>query len=81
MFRPVYNFIGYPMRHSASFYPLLVSFCLQITYRKVRNLWIGINKLDVPAVSKLYNWINRFTSIFVTTVALLCQQVIVNKQK
>ena len=30
--------------HGASFYPLLVSFGLQITYRKVRNLQIGIDK-------------------------------------
>ena len=28
----------YPLRHGATFYPLLVSFCLQITHRKVRNL-------------------------------------------
>ena len=28
-----------------SFYPLLVSFHLQITYRKVRNLQIGVDKL------------------------------------
>ena len=35
----------YPLRHAASFYLLLVSFCLQIAYRKVRNLQIGVNKL------------------------------------
>ena len=35
----------YPQRHDASFYPLLVSFRLQIAYRKVRNLRIGVNKL------------------------------------
>ena len=35
----------YPLRLGASFYPLLVSFHLQITYRKVRNLQIGVNKL------------------------------------
>ena len=29
----------------ASFYPLLVSFHLQTTYEKVRNLRIGVNKL------------------------------------
>ena len=34
----------YPLRHGASFYHLLVSFLLQITYRKVRNLQISINK-------------------------------------
>ena len=33
------------MYHGASFYPLLVSFRLQITYRKVRNLQIDVNKL------------------------------------
>ena len=35
----------YPQRHDASFYPLLVSFCLQIAYEKVRNLRIGVDKL------------------------------------
>ena len=35
----------YPLRHGDSFYPLLVSFCLQITYRKVRDLHIAIKKL------------------------------------
>ena len=53
----------------ASFYLLLVSFHLHITYRKVRNLRIGVNKLvgkvlinllcrakfiiDVPAIVQL----------------------------
>ena len=31
--------------HGTSFYPLLVSFRLQIANRKVRNSQIGINKL------------------------------------
>ena len=35
----------YPLRHGGSFYPLLVSFCLQIAYRKVRNSRIGVNKI------------------------------------
>ena len=35
----------YPLHHGISFYPLLVSFHLQIAYRKVRNLRIGVNKL------------------------------------
>ena len=35
----------HPQHHDASFYPLLVSFRLQITHRKVRNLQIGVNKL------------------------------------
>ena len=35
----------YPQHHDTSFYPLLVSFCLQITYRKMRNLQIHVNKL------------------------------------
>ena len=35
----------YPQHHDASFYLLLVSFHLQIAYRKVRNLRIGVNKL------------------------------------
>ena len=39
------------LHHDASFYPLLVSFHLQIAYRKVRNFRIGVNKL-VGKVSK-----------------------------
>ena len=35
----------YPLHHGASFILLLVSFHHQITYRKVRNLQIGVNKL------------------------------------
>ena len=35
----------YPLRQGASFCPILVSFHIQITYRKVRNLQIGVNKL------------------------------------
>ena len=35
----------YPLHHGASFYPLLVSLYLQITYRKVRDLQIGVDKL------------------------------------
>ena len=43
----------YPLHYGISFYPLLISFHLQITYRKVRNLQIGIDKL----VGKmLINW-------------------------
>ena len=35
----------YQLNHGAFFYPLLVTFHLQITYRKVKNLQIGVNKL------------------------------------
>ena len=35
----------YPLCHGVSFYPLSLSFHLQITYRKVRNLQIGVDKL------------------------------------
>ena len=35
----------FPLCHGVSFYPILVNFCLQITYRKVRNLQIGVDKL------------------------------------
>ena len=35
----------YPLHHGPSFYPLLVSFRLQIAYEKVRNSLIGVNKL------------------------------------
>ena len=33
------------LRHGASFYPLLVSFRLQMAYGKVGNLRIRVNKL------------------------------------
>ena len=35
----------YPLCHGASFYPLLLSFHLQIAHRKVRNLQIDVDKL------------------------------------
>ena len=35
----------YPLGHGVSFYPLLIGFHLQITYRKVQNLQIGVDKL------------------------------------
>ena len=35
----------YPLGHGVSFYPSLLSFRLQIAYRKVRNSRIGVNKL------------------------------------
>ena len=35
----------YLLHHGTTFYPLLVSFHLQVNYRKVRNLQIGVNKL------------------------------------
>ena len=35
----------YPLHHGVSFHPLLLGFCLQIVYRKVRNLQIGVNNL------------------------------------
>ena len=35
----------YPLHHGVSFYPLLLSFHLQIAYIKVRNLQIGVDKL------------------------------------
>ena len=35
----------YPPGHGVSFHPLLLSFDLQITYRKVRNLQIDVDKL------------------------------------
>ena len=41
----------YPLCHGVSFYPLLLSFHLQITYRKVRNLQIGVDKLYVGNMS------------------------------
>ena len=35
----------YPLHHSVSFYPSLLTFHLQITYRKIRNLQIDVDKL------------------------------------
>ena len=35
----------YPLHHDAFCCPLLVSFHLQITYRKVKNPQVGVNKL------------------------------------
>ena len=35
----------YPLQHGAFVYPLLLSFHLQVAYRKVRNLQIDVNKL------------------------------------
>ena len=34
----------YPLCNGVSFYPVLLSFCLQITYRKVINLQIDVDK-------------------------------------
>ena len=42
----------YPLRHDASFYPSFVSFCLQITYGKVGNSRIGVNKACSIGVDK-----------------------------
>ena len=49
----------------------LVSFCLQITYRKVRNLQIGVNKL-VGKVS--INLLHHTKFIMSCKVSLLCNQ-------
>ena len=35
----------YPLHHGVSFHPLLLGFCLQIAYRKVKNLRIGVDNL------------------------------------
>ena len=37
--------IVYPLHLGVSFYPLLLSFCVQCAYRKVRNLQIDVDKL------------------------------------
>ena len=34
-----------PLHHGVSLHPLLLSFHLQIAYRKLRNLQIGVDKL------------------------------------
>ena len=52
----------YPQCHDASFYPLLVSFHLQITYRKVRNLQIGVNKLLGKVSINLLHHVKFITS-------------------
>ena len=34
----------YLLCHGVFFYPLLLSLCLQIRYKNVRNLWIAVDK-------------------------------------
>ena len=53
-------------RTGASFYPLLVSFCLQIAYRKVRNSRIGVNKL-VGKVSIYLSCHAKFIAKFIAS--------------
>ena len=64
-------FRRFPLHHGASFYPLLVSFCLQITYRKVRNLRIGVNKLVGKVLINLLCHAKFITS---RKVSCLCNQ-------
>ena len=35
----------YPLHHGVFYYPLLLTFHLQIAFRKVRNFQIGVEKL------------------------------------
>ena len=42
----------YPLHHGVSFYPSLLNFCLQITYRKLRNLQIGVDKFIILGSAK-----------------------------
>ena len=55
--------------YGASFYSLLVSFRPQITYRKVRNSRIGVNKLlgkvSINCVSVL---LTQFIDTFIDTI-------------
>ena len=44
----------YLQRHGVSFYPFLVRFHLQIAYKKVRNLQIGVDKLVGKTSINLY---------------------------
>ena len=56
----------YPLHHGASFYPLLVSFRLQITYRKVRNSQIHVNKLVGQVSINLLHHTKFITSLKVS---------------
>ena len=47
----------YPLHHGVSFHPLSVSFCLQIAYRKVRNLQIGVDKFLIKVLINLLCYI------------------------
>ena len=44
----------YPLCYCDPFIFLLLSFCLHITYRKVRNLHVGADKLVGKVINKIY---------------------------
>ena len=64
IYKPVVLKDMYPLYHGASFYPLLVSFHLQITYRKVRNLQIGVDKLVGKVAINLLHHTKSATYLF-----------------
>ena len=81
--------MDYPLHHGVSFHPLLFIFHLQITYRKVRNLKIGVDKLvgkvsihllhQQKSAAYIISISIKLLKLYITTTALLCKYVIVNK--
>ena len=65
----------YPLCHDVSFYPLLLSFRLQIAYRKVRNLRVGVDKL----LGKVCMWL-RFLVLLQFSLAYLITHILKNLQ-
>ena len=58
----------YLQQNGVSFYPLLVSFCLQITYRKVRNLQIDIDKLVGRLLIKLILHLAKLAACIISII-------------
>ena len=62
---------SYPLCHAASFYPLLISFRLQIVYKNVKNLRIGGYKVVGKVLINLSHHAKFFTS---RKISRLCNQ-------
>ena len=58
--------------HGVSFYPLLLSFCLQITYKKVRNLQIVGDKLVEMMLINLVH--HTVTAFIISTIIIDTEQ-------
>ena len=65
----------YPLHHGVSFYPILLNFHLLITYRKVRNLQIGVDELVGKVSINLLHHANSAAGIFgiiIDALAVAC---------
>ena len=60
----------YPLYHAVSFYTLLLSFHLQIAYRKVRNLQICVDKLVGKASINLLSHTKSAAGIIIDAPAV-----------